>query len=189
MMKKTILSNIAFLTIVTSCLVFNYTSQGATQRLVDINLDGIVDFTDYSLFAGDWLQGELRFDIAPAVGDGMVDWRDFAVLAENWLTEYGEIVYIQWLGHASVKIWTQSMVIYVDPVYLTESPGDANLILVTHSHSDHYSVSDIEKVSGPQTKLIAATSVIASFGSGQAILPGDSCYCRTGLQYKQIESS
>ncbi len=172
-MKKIVVFSITVLIILICSLGFTGISQGATQRLVDLNLDGIVDFTDYSLFARDWLQDELRFDIAPAAGDGIIDWKDFAILAENWLTEYGEIVYIQWLGHASVKIWTEKMVIYVDPVYLTESPGDANLVLVTHNHSDHYSVSDIAKVSGPQTKLIAAASVITSFGSGQAILPGE----------------
>jgi L-ascorbate metabolism protein UlaG (beta-lactamase superfamily) len=172
-MKKVFLYSAAVLVIIISSLGFTGKSNAVTQKLVDLNLDGIVDFTDYSLFAHDWLQNELRFDIAPVMGDGIVDWKDFAVLTENWLTEYGEIVYIQWLGHASVKIWTQKLVIYVDPVYLTESPGDANLVLVTHNHSDHYSLSDIARVSGPQTKFIAAASVVASYGSGQAILPDE----------------
>jgi L-ascorbate metabolism protein UlaG (beta-lactamase superfamily) len=81
-------------------------------------------------------------------------------------------VYIQWLGHASVKIWTTDAVIYVDPRNLSESPHDATLVLVTHSHGDHYQPGDIAKVSGPETELIASADVIASEGRGQAIMPG-----------------
>jgi L-ascorbate metabolism protein UlaG (beta-lactamase superfamily) len=172
MMKKVIVFSLALLIVQASGFGFLEISRGVTQRTVDLNLDGIVDFTDYGLFARSWLRNDSPFDIAPAVGDGVVDGKDLAVLAENWLTEYGEVVYIQWLGHASVKIWTENVVIYVDPVYLNESPKDADLVLVTHSHSDHYSPADIARVSGPQTKFIAPADVVAAFGSGQVILPG-----------------
>jgi L-ascorbate metabolism protein UlaG (beta-lactamase superfamily) len=171
-MKKIIVLSLALLIIQSSRFGFLETSQGVTQRTVDLNLDGVVDFADYGLFAQYWLRNDSPFDIAPAVGDGVVDAKDLAVLAENWLTEYGEVVYIQWLGHASVKIRTENVVIYVDPVYLTESPKDADLVLVTHSHSDHYSPADIVRVSGPQRKFIAPADVVAAFGSGQTILPG-----------------
>ena len=170
-MKKIFIFSIALIIIQTSKFGFLEMSRGASQRLVDLNLDGIVDFTDYGLLAKFWLRNDSHSDIAPAIGDGLVDWKDLAVLADNWLREYGEVVYIQWLGHASVKIWTENIVIYVDPVYLTESPGDANLVLITHNHSDHYSPGDIARVSGPQTKIIAAASVVTAHGSGQAILP------------------
>ena len=173
-MRKIVIFSIALIIIQTSGFDFLETSRGVTQRLVDLNLDGIVDFTDYGLLTKFWLRNETQFDIAPAIGDGLVDWKDVTVLAGNWLQEYGEVVYIQWLGHASVKIWTEDIVIYVDPAYLTESPKDANLVLVTHNHSDHYSPGDITRVSGPQTKIIAAASVVTSHGSGQAILPGQS---------------
>ncbi len=172
MKKKIIILSIVLTLVRISGFGFTGVSHGASQRLVDLNLDGIVDFTDYSFLAKFWLRNESNFDIAPAIGDGIVGWKDIAVLAENWFVEYGEIVYIKWLGHASIKIWTENVVIYVDPVSLNESPGDANLVLVSHTHGDHYSTSDIAKVSGPQTKLIAAASVIASYGSGQAISPG-----------------
>lgn len=171
-MKKIVIFSIALIIIQTSGFGLLETSRSVTQRQVDLNLDGTVDFTDYGLLTKFWLRNDSYFDIAPAIGDGLVDWKDLAVLADNWLTEYGEVVYIQWLGHASVKIWTENIVIYVDPVYLTESPRDADLVLITHNHSDHYSPADIARVSGPQTKIIAAASVVTSHGSGQAILPG-----------------
>jgi len=79
---------------------------------------------------------------------------------------------IQWLGHASFKICHEDTVIYIDPWKLKESPGDATLVFVSHSHHDHYSPEDIAKVSGPDTKLIASADVVAKEKAGEAIMPG-----------------
>jgi L-ascorbate metabolism protein UlaG (beta-lactamase superfamily) len=79
---------------------------------------------------------------------------------------------IQWLGHASFKICQKDAVIYIDPWKLKDEPHDATLVLVSHSHSDHYSAGDIAKVRGPDTKLIASADVIAKEGSGEALTPG-----------------
>ncbi len=79
---------------------------------------------------------------------------------------------IQWLGHASFKISSEGKVIYIDPWKLKDSPQDATMVLVSHSHYDHYSAKDIERVWGPDTKLIAAADVINQHGKGQTITPG-----------------
>ena len=79
---------------------------------------------------------------------------------------------IKWLGHASFKISCEDKVIYIDPWKLKDSPKGATIVLVSHSHYDHYSAKDIEKVSGSDTKLIAAADVINQHGKGQAIVPG-----------------
>jgi L-ascorbate metabolism protein UlaG (beta-lactamase superfamily) len=79
---------------------------------------------------------------------------------------------IQWLGHASFKICQKDAVIYIDPWKLKDEPHDATLVLVSHSHSDHYSAGDIAKVRGPGTKLIASADVVAKEGSGEALTPG-----------------
>jgi len=55
---------------------------------------------------------------------------------------------------------------------LNESPGDATLVLVSHSHHDHYSPEDILKVSGPDAKLIASADIVAKEQVGEAIMPG-----------------
>jgi L-ascorbate metabolism protein UlaG (beta-lactamase superfamily) len=82
-----------------------------------------------------------------------------------------EIVYIQWLGHASVKVWTDDCIVYMDPQNLSISPHDATFVLVTHTHSDHYSPSDIAKVSNAQTRFIAPPDVVQLYGSGMSIAP------------------
>jgi len=79
---------------------------------------------------------------------------------------------LQWLGHASFKICHEDVVIYIDPWKLKESAHDATLVLVSHSHSDHYSTEDVARVSGPNTKLIASADVVAKQKGGEAILPG-----------------
>ena len=107
-MRKIVIFSIALTILQSSGFGFIDISRAVTQREVDLNLDGTVNFTDYGLLTKFWLQNNSHFDIAPSIGDGLVDWKDLVVLADNWLTEYGEIVYIQWLGHASVKIWTEN---------------------------------------------------------------------------------
>ena len=79
---------------------------------------------------------------------------------------------IQWLGHASFKICHEDTVIYIDPWKLKDSPQDASLVLVSHSHYDHYSTKDIARVSGENTKLFASADVIAKEKAGDAITPG-----------------
>jgi L-ascorbate metabolism protein UlaG (beta-lactamase superfamily) len=79
---------------------------------------------------------------------------------------------IQWLGHASFRICYEDKVIYIDPWKLRESVGDATLVLVSHSHYDHYSPEDIAKISGSDSKLVASADVVAKEKAGEAIMPG-----------------
>jgi L-ascorbate metabolism protein UlaG (beta-lactamase superfamily) len=79
---------------------------------------------------------------------------------------------LQWLGHASFKICHEDTVIYIDPWKLNESAHDATLVLVSHSHGDHYSPEDVAKVSGPETKLITSADVVAKEKAGEAVMPG-----------------
>jgi L-ascorbate metabolism protein UlaG (beta-lactamase superfamily) len=83
-------------------------------------------------------------------------------------------VKLQWFGHASFRISSGSDVIYIDPWKLKDTPHDATVVLVSHSHYDHYSADDIAKVSGMTTKFVAAEDVIQKQGKGQALKPGQS---------------
>ena len=78
---------------------------------------------------------------------------------------------LQWLGHAGFRICNDDSVIYIDPWKLKDSPHDAALVLISHSHYDHYSVEDIARVSGPDTKLVASADVIAKEKAGEILLP------------------
>ncbi len=50
---------------------------------------------------------------------------------------------IFWLGHSSVKI-KSDRTIYIDPWKL-KNPEPADLILIFHSHRDHFSPDDVRK--------------------------------------------
>jgi beta-glucanase (GH16 family) len=50
----------------------------------DLNNDDAVDFYDVYTMAGEWLTSGTLADIEPAEGNGIVDFKDFAVLAGNW---------------------------------------------------------------------------------------------------------
>jgi len=63
-------------------------------------------------------------------------------------------IQIKWLGHAGFLI-NNSRVIYIDPYNIKEGSEKADLILITHSHYDHCSVADIEKVVQEGTHIIA----------------------------------
>jgi L-ascorbate metabolism protein UlaG (beta-lactamase superfamily) len=62
--------------------------------------------------------------------------------------------------------------LYIYPWKLTDSPDDATIVLVSHSHYDYYSEEDIAKVSRPDTKLIASADVVEKEGNGEMIRPG-----------------
>ena len=66
---------------------------------------------------------------------------------------------IQVNGQNSVRITDGDRVIYVDPFQVKEEPNDADYILITHEHYDHFSVNDIEKVAGPHCTLVAPESM------------------------------
>jgi DMSO/TMAO reductase YedYZ molybdopterin-dependent catalytic subunit len=53
----------------------------------DINKDGYVDFSDFSLLANQWLMSddELAADVMPIEGDGRVSIRDLMLIADEWL--------------------------------------------------------------------------------------------------------
>jgi len=50
--------------------------------------------------------------------------------------------------------------IYIDPFKLKESPQNAKVILITHSHWDHLSIEDIKKVVNENTHFIAPQDCI-----------------------------
>jgi len=58
----------------------------------DLNGDGLVNYVDFAVLAGQWLEevGVLSADIAPDCGDGKVAIEDILILAANWLAITGE---------------------------------------------------------------------------------------------------
>lgn len=82
---------------------------------------------------------------------------------------------IEWLGHAGFRIGTERRTIYIDP-YRVDDPAApiADLILITHGHYDHFSLRDVERLSGEHTKLVAPPAVAERLrGQVAPIAPGE----------------
>jgi L-ascorbate metabolism protein UlaG (beta-lactamase superfamily) len=83
---------------------------------------------------------------------------------------------IHWLGHASFMI-EDSITIYIDPYDLPEGLPPADLVLITHDHSDHFSPADLDKILKPATVVVSVKSVCdqlpAKVKHSRVVAPGD----------------
>lgn len=59
---------------------------------------------------------------------------------------------IKWYGHASFKI-SGEKVIYIDP-WKIQDEEKADIILISHSHYDHFSLEDIKKIATRETEIL-----------------------------------
>lgn len=60
---------------------------------------------------------------------------------------------VEVLCHNSIKI-TENVIVYVDPFKINKEYNDADYVFFTHSHYDHFSPEDIEKVKKESTVFI-----------------------------------
>lgn len=61
--------------------------------------------------------------------------------------------------HSSIKITCNNIVLYFDPFKIPEDFHDADYILITHSHYDHFSPEDINKVKKESSRIIVTTDL------------------------------
>jgi len=67
---------------------------------------------------------------------------------------------INWLGHAGFKIKTvEGKVIFIDPFKIPDESESADFIFITHSHYDHCSIDDIQKIAKTGTVVICPADV------------------------------
>lgn len=66
---------------------------------------------------------------------------------------------IELLNHSAIKI-TNDNVIYIDPYNIKEEFNDADIIMITHDHYDHYSEEDLKKVIKKDTIFVIPEDLI-----------------------------
>jgi len=81
---------------------------------------------------------------------------------------------IKWLGHASILIEKDGKSIYIDPWKLKKVDKKADAILITHSHYDHCSIEDINKIVTDTTVVIGSPDSLAQVkkGNKKTLSPG-----------------
>ncbi len=65
---------------------------------------------------------------------------------------------IELIIHSCIK-FNGDKIIYFDPFKIKEEKHDADIIFITHSHYDHYSIDDINKVKNNNTILVVPLSM------------------------------
>ena len=57
--------------------------------------------------------------------------------------------------HNSIKIINNNLNIYIDPFRIDVVSNDADIIFITHSHYDHFSIDDIMNIKKDTTKIVS----------------------------------
>lgn len=84
------------------------------------------------------------------------------------------VLEIKWLGHASWKLKAGGKVIYIDP-YEGEPDEEADLILASHSHSDHCNPDKVNPVKGDKTVIVAPADCAEKLETSvKSLKPGES---------------
>lgn len=94
---------------------------------------------------------------------------------------------LRWYGHASFAIEADK-IIYIDPWKIPDSAPKADLILVTHSHFDHFSQNDINLLKKRGTILICSSDCVSkASGDVRGITPGEEIEVQ-GIKIKAVPS-
>ena len=124
------------------------TTDVANYLRFDINNDGRINIADISLIIYNYYlskEGGAKWNEAKvfdANSDGIVDMADLLIICYYFAQDKATLLY---QGHASLRITTkEGKVIYVDPYAGEGYDAPADLILVTHAHSDHTATHLIE---------------------------------------------
>lgn len=97
-------------------------------------------------------------------------------------------VTVKWLAHASFEIKTDSKIIYIDLEKGADPKDKADIILATHSHSDHCDPEKINSVRRDDTLVIAPGDCQVKIGgSVQSLKPGEE-FTRDEIQIRAVEA-
>ena len=80
---------------------------------------------------------------------------------------------IQWLTYGSFFIQGPPL-IYINPVRVTRTTFHADVILIGHHHSEHFSLADINKMRGAQTRIFGNETVAQEIEGCEVLRPWQS---------------
>lgn len=99
---------------------------------------------------------------------------------------------IRVLTHSSIRIESEEGIFCLDPFQTAAESHDADMILITHDHHDHFSPEDIRKAAKPETVLIVpeameekAKLLSGTVKSIETVVPGER-YCINGLTLETV---
>ncbi|NLW79997.1 MAG: hypothetical protein GXY32_11405 [Ruminococcaceae bacterium] len=72
---------------------------------------------------------------------------------------YPALEAVKWVHHGTVCFEGNNKVVWVDPYEVTDAAPKADIIIITHAHSDHYSPDDIARIMQPGTLFFTGKDV------------------------------
>jgi len=111
---------------------------------------------------------------------------------DTFTTPGGKTVTITAIKHGSLAISCDGLELQIDPVAQYEPPTDysqfptADVIIVTHEHSDHYDPNAIATLSGKDTRVITNHRVADMLGHGTIMANGDTLTLRQGVTLQAV---
>lgn len=97
-------------------------------------------------------------------------------------------MFVKWLAHACFQIKAEGKVIYVDLEKYSEPPEKADIILVTHSHTDHCDPDKIKKVRKEDTVIIAPQDCVSKIGGDVKPLKAGKEITLDAVKIKAVEA-
>ena len=103
------------------------------------------------------------------------------------------MVDIKVFTQSSIRIACTEGVVYFDPFRMDAEPHDADLVLITHDHYDHFSPEDIERVRKPGTVFVVPRRLEAkareALGAAEihVVVPGEQ-YQVAGVDFDTVAS-
>ena len=82
----------------------------------------------------------------------------------------------------SIKIMEGDRRIYIDPFQMRREPQNADFILITHDHYDHFSPKDIAKVASQSTILVVPETMAEKAKEVESLV-AKICTVRPGEEY------
>ena len=84
---------------------------------------------------------------------------------------------LKWFAQSAFRLESAGKVIYFDP-FRIDVKDEADVVFITHSHQDHFSGADLQKILTPETIIVAPASCrdeLRKFENRQILMePGDS---------------
>jgi len=95
--------------------------------------------------------------------------------------------FLHWIGHASFYIEISGKNVYIDPFNIKGSMHEADTILITHPHFDHFDINSINKIATDDTYFAAPSEVVAQlkYKNKKIVKPNES-YNLNGIEFKTV---
>ncbi len=90
-------------------------------------------------------------------------------------------------SHSSIRV-ESDLILRFDPYRLKETPNDADIVLITHDHYDHFAPEDIAKVRKEDTLFVVPQSLRGKTGGDEVVLaPGEAAEVR-GIRVEAVRA-